>query len=250
MSSTKTFAADGVPRGDTYAVLYSVLVAMSVVALLTLKPSILPKKIRRFFSLNREEDGGARGADWFLAARNSLNWKSIALSYFAGQIGAWCIYAPPELGATASLSWVAVLGYAIASAFPAAIILAIGPQIRKFSGEKAFCTTDFARKRFGRVMHVITLAVSFLYCFIFLVAELTSVANVFGEISGLDVTTDDDKDYTVAITVSVCAFTTFYSCLAGLPASLVTDKIQAVVMLMLMTVLFFAATCDKSNRVR
>lgn len=243
-----------VSKGSSYAVLLSVLSVLTILAALTLKPSLLPVRIRGFFdfspdSVKKRESGekGGRASDWFLAARGSLSWKTITLSYFAGQIGAWCIYAPTELGAIASLSWIAVIGYALASGSPAIIILLIGGRIKEVSGDKAFSTTDFARKRFGRVMQIIVMAVSVLYMYIFIVAELTAIGDVFATIRGLDL--DDARNYTISITVSVCVFTSFYCMLAGLPASIVTDKIQGITMLLLMSILFLATTCDKDNRV-
>jgi len=213
-----------VSKGGSYAVLLSVLSLMTILAFLTLKPRVVPsKRLQSFFSLSDVP----HGADWFLAARSSLSWKTLALSFFAGQMGAWILYAPTELGATASLSWVAVLGYAAASGIPGLIICWMGPRVREIAGEKAFTATDFARKRYGRVMQVVVITLSIFYMIVFTVAELTAIANVFGTIRGLDVTSDSSQGYTNSITISVCVFTVFYTVLAGLPASITTDKVSA-----------------------
>lgn len=67
-------------------------------------------------------------------------------------MGAWVVYGSTEMGANPTLSWLGVIGYSFASASPALIICVIGPYIREFTGEKAFCATDFGLVRYGRLM--------------------------------------------------------------------------------------------------
>jgi Na+/proline symporter len=119
------------------------------------------------------------GADFFLAARNSSNSRAIALSFFASGMGAWVVYGSTEMGANPELSWLGVLGYSGASAFPAIVVCIIGPRIRKMTGEKAFCTTDYGLARYGRVMQLAVAVVSVFYMFIYIVSELTSISNIY-----------------------------------------------------------------------
>ncbi len=89
--------------------------------------------------------------------------RAIALSFFASGMGAWVVYGSTEMGANPNLSWLGVLGYSGASAFPAIIICMIGPRIRAITGEEAFCTTDFGLVRYGRLMQLSIAAISVFY---------------------------------------------------------------------------------------
>ena len=122
-------------------------------------------------SINKNPETGE--VDYFLSARNSAGTWSVALSFFASGMGAWVLYGTTEMGATPAISWLGVLGYSFASAFPAIVICFLGPKIREQSTD-AFSTTDFGLQRYGRVMQLSTAAVSVFYMFIFIVAELTS----------------------------------------------------------------------------
>lgn len=92
----------------------------------------------------------------------SIN-SAIALSFFASGMGAWVVYGSTEMGANPELSWLGVIGYSAASSLPALIICMIGPRVRKISGEKAFCTTDFGLVRYGRLMQFSIAAISVFY---------------------------------------------------------------------------------------
>lgn len=94
-------------------------------------------------------------------------------------MGAWVVYGSTEMGANPELSWIAVFGYSGASAFPAVIVCFLGPRIRKMTGEKAFCTTDFGLARYGRVMQLVIAIISVFYMFIYIVSELTSISNIY-----------------------------------------------------------------------
>jgi Na+/proline symporter len=149
------------------------------------------------------------------------------------------------MGATPELSWVAVLGYSSASALPALLIGWLGPRVRDHcSKRRAFSTTDFGRQRYGRIMQVAMACVSGFYMFIFIVAELTALSSIFAEL-----TQDFTTKYNLSISVSMGAFTIFYTALAGLPASIVTDKFQAVAVALLVVCLTLATTTNPANHV-
>eukprot|EP01082_Thalassiosira_pseudonana_P001552 g542.t1.2.5e174188 g542 g542.t1 contig10:261433-263116(-) len=164
-------------------------------------------------------------------------------------MGAWVVYGSTEMGANPNLSWLGVLGYSGASAFPAIIICMIGPRIRAITGEEAFCTTDFGLVRYGRLMQLSIAAISVFYMFIYLVSEMTSISNVYGLIVGLDTFSDDTVKYTTSIAISLAVFTWFYTSVAGLPASIVTDKFQAYLMFGLVFILLIVACSNSENQV-
>jgi len=225
------------PQWLAYVILFTILTLFAILGILSSDIFPLPEKIRSAIVLSNQNT-----PDFFLSARNSASTLSIALSFFASGMGAWVVYGTTEMGATPALSVLGVLGYSGASSFPAILICWLGPRVRELTslgGEKfqCFSTTDFVALRYGRAMQVITAVVSVFYMFIFLVAELTSVSNVYALLVGLDATSESTKGYTTGIAVSVGAFTFLYTSMAGLPASIATDRAQGVLMLCMVVLL-------------
>ena len=226
-----------VSKGAAAAVLYSVLAVFTLLAIAS--AGWFGNSIGSFWTLKKNTDG----ADYFLAARKSAGTTAIALSFFASGMGAWVVYGTTEMGANPQLSWLGVLGYSIASALPAILIGTwLGPIVLARTDDKAFSTSDFGRQRYGRVMQVSIAGVSVFYMFIYLVAELTSISNVFALLTG-----DFSKRYGVVITVVLGIFTMAYTTMAGLPASIVTDKFQGVIMACLVIILVIAVPTQQEN---
>ena len=229
------------------AVLYSVLICFTLLAFgaagcfhsLPDSSSFLAS----FCSLQSKE--GVSETDHFLTARRSAGVVSLGLSFFASGMGAWVLYGTTEMGATPELSWLGVLGYSFASAFPAICIgVWLGPLVSRVANDKAFSTTDFGRQRYGRCMQVAIAIVSGFYMFIYIVAELTSISNVYALLTG-----NGSKKYGIGITVALGVFTIFYTMVGGVPASIVTDKFQGVIMAILVIMLTFAVSLEDENSV-
>lgn len=260
-----------VPEGTAYAMLFTVLVSFTILAVVAADfipvpswlsccvTSALPTfktkgaiptgtsatgKMARRVTLHT---GG--GADFFLAARNSSNARSIALSFFATGMGAWVVYGSTEMGANPDLSWLGVLGYSSASAFPAVVVCIIGPRVRRMTGEQAFCTTDYGLVRYGRVMQLAIAIISVFYMFIYIVSELTSISNIYALMVGKNTWDGANIAYTTGIAVSLAVFTWFYTSLAGLPASITTDKFQGVLMFCLVFIVLIAACAKEENQI-
>jgi solute:Na+ symporter, SSS family len=239
-----------VSEAAAYAVLYTVLGLFTLLALgSTGAFNFLPASLSRCFALGSDVDNQKmKTADYFLSARNSSSSISIALSFFASGMGAWVVYGTTEMGATPQLSWFGVLGYSMASACPALLITWLGPKVRSYTDEKdhgkAFATTDFGRQRYGRVMQVVIAFVSVFYMFIFIVAELTSISNVFGLL-----TNNFSESFSYSIAISLGVVTIFYTTMAGLPASILTDKFQGIIMASLVVILTIAVCAFPENRV-
>jgi Na+/proline symporter len=108
-----------------------------------------------------------------------------------------------------------------------------------------------------------------------MVSEMTSISNVYGLVVGMDTFSDDTIKYTTSIAMqvvfafetlinlswlltfhvcislscsSLAVFTWFYTSLAGLPASIVTDKFQAYLMASLVFILLIVACVNPENR--
>lgn len=244
--------------GAAYTVLYTVLCGFTLLAataagyfgvgniLVQLGCIMRPAKVSGGEEMVIKE---MKTADFFLSARNSAGFLAIGTSYFASGMGAWVVYGSTEMGANPALSWFGVIGYSMASACPALIVCTIGPNIRIFSGEKAFCATDYGLTRYGRLMQFAIGSISVFYMFIFMVSEMTSISNVYGVVVGLDTFSDSTIQYTTSIAISLAVFTWFYTSLAGLPASIITDKFQAYLMASLVFILLIVATCIPENRI-
>jgi Na+/proline symporter len=207
------------------------------------KLNCLPSKISGLCLLNKRGDD-AKSEDYFLSARDSAGLFTIALSFFASGMGAWVVYATTEMGATPTLSWLGVLGYCGSSGFPAIVISFLGPYIKETCTDKAFSTSDFGRERYGRVMQVSIGIISAFYMFIYIVAELTSISNVCALL-----TNNFERWFGIVVTVVVGVFTVFYTGLAGLPSSIVTDRFQGLIMAFLVIILTVAVCAFDENQV-
>lgn len=242
----------GIEPGASYAILYAVMVGFTILAMVASSYVPVPDSVRSFFVSSSGKTTVASGdqtGDFYLSARNSANARTVAMSFFAGGMGAWVVYGTSEMGANPQLSWWGMIGYSGASAFPAVIVAVIGPWVRELSGEKAFTAIDFAYARYGRVMQLIVSAVSIFYMLIYIVAELTSISNVFALLVNKSTFDGANMGYTTHIAIVMCVFTVFYTSVGGVPASITTDKFQAVIVVFLVVVLFFAAVISPDNKI-
>jgi len=159
-------------------------------------------------------------------------------------MGAWVVYGTTEMGANPALSWWGVLGYSAASGFPAIVVCFLGPYIKQTCSENAFSTADFGRERYGRLMQLSISTISVFYMFVYMVAELTSISNVFALL-----TNDYSKAFGIGVTVVIGIFTLCYTGFAGLPSSIVTDRFQGLIMAFLVIVLTCAVCFFDENQV-
>ena len=233
-----------IPVDAAYGVLFGVLGATFLLTVAGLVMNVAMKK----------KDSGLaailRPTDDFLSARNRYAWPTLALSFFASGMGAWVIYGSPEMGAIRTTSWWGVLGYSSASAAGGWTLMWLGPIVKRKVGEdQGFSAVDFALKRYGRLMQLLVMGVSTFYMFIYVVAELTTIANVYATFVGKSTVGTDSEHYTTKISSIVVIFTWAYTALAGLPASILTDKFQGVTISIFVIMLLIAATTLKSNEV-
>ena len=64
----------------------------------------------------------------YVVARNSQSTSTLGLSFLAAGMGAWILFAPPEVGA--GVGMVGVAGYAVGAAVPFLVYGLLGPRIR------------------------------------------------------------------------------------------------------------------------
>jgi solute:Na+ symporter, SSS family len=153
--------------------------------------------------------------DHYLTARGTQGTVALGLSFFASALGAWILFSPPEVGTFAGL--LGISGYALGQALAVVVFAGVGPRVRALA-PSGTTLLGFVRARFGRANHVYVAAVSLLYMFVFLAAELTAIGGVLSLLAGVD---------PLVPIVAVAAVTAAYTAYGGLPASLVTDRWQA-----------------------
>ena len=153
--------------------------------------------------------------DQYLTARGSQGTLATALSFLASALGAWILFSPPEVGTFAG--FLGILGYALGQALAVAVFAVVGPRVRELA-PTGTTLLGLVRIRFGRAGHAYVAGVSVLYMFVFLAAELTAIGGALSLLAGVD---------PLVPIVAVAAVTAAYTAYGGLPASIVTDRWQA-----------------------
>ncbi|PAV24912.1 sodium:solute symporter [Tamilnaduibacter salinus] len=169
----------------------------------------------------------ANGIDDYMTARNSQGAGTIGLSFLASGMGAWILFAPPEVGAF--VGPVALAGYAVGAALPFIVFAALGPLIRKRLPEGR-SISEFADARFGPGVRRWVSLVSVLYMLCFLAAELTAIGSITGLLSDLN---------GQVVVIAVALTTLLYTTWGGLRASLATDRWQALLLMALLAAVLF-----------
>jgi len=165
---------------------------------------------------------GVRSVEDLISARDSIGPRQLTATLVASVMGVWILFAAPEAGAGFGLA--AVTGYALGQAIPMALYARIGPRIRELlpSGHSL---PEYVRVRYGGGAYLLILGISAMYMFIFVAAELTGIAGAFAAVAGID------PLQTVLI---VGGAVLIYTAYGGLRASILTDSIQALLILPLL----------------
>jgi Na+/proline symporter len=162
--------------------------------------------------------------DDYVTARNSQSAGTLGLSFLASGMGAWILFAPPEIGAF--VGPVALAGYAIGSALPFIVLGLYGPKIRQ-ALPQGRSIAEFAEACYGRGVRRWVSVVSVAYMACFLAAELTAIGAITSLLS----------DVPPALVILGVALTTLaYTAVGGLRASLATDRWQAWLLIALLLV--------------
>ena len=155
-------------------------------------------------------------SDTYMAARGSQNWLRIGLSLFASGMGIWILFGPSEVGYYGGF-W-DVVGYAVSAATPFLLLAYVGPMIRKRL-PSGVTLADYVRIRLGRPMQVYVGLISVFYMFTFLFAEFTAIGKAMETLSEME---------PLIPMAMVGIVTAGYISRGGLPASLATDRVQAM----------------------
>jgi SSS family solute:Na+ symporter len=173
--------------------------------------------------------GRDRDLEEFTVARGTQSGTSIGLSFFASGVGAWILFAPPEVGSSIGIA--GVFGYALAATVPLIGLVLVGGRLRRVM-PAGHGLIEFVSFRFGRGFHAYVLAVTLLFMVVALCAELTAAGAVLSRLS--------DADPRLGI-IAIAVVTAAYTAYGGLRASLVTDRWQSYLLFGLLIVVGAAA---------
>jgi Na+/proline symporter len=162
--------------------------------------------------------------DDYITARNSQSGATLGLSFLASGMGAWILFAPPEIGAF--VGPVALSGYAIGSALPFIVLGLYGPAIRRALPEGR-SIAEFAQACYGTSVRRWVSLVSVAYMACFLAAELTAIGAITALLSDVP---------PAFVVLGVALSTLAYTVLGGLRASLATDRWQAWLLIALLLI--------------
>jgi Na+/proline symporter len=162
-----------------------------------------------------------QGLNNYLTANRNVGFFSLSTSLVASALGAWILFGPASAATWGGIG--AVIGYALGTAFPMIFLIYLGKKIRS-EFPKGSTLIEFLRKRFGKSLFKLILLMTIFYMFVFLCAEVTAVSILINYISGTSL-------WITALIILVTTLT--YTLYGGLRASIFTDTIQSVIILVL-----------------
>jgi len=180
------------------------------------------------YSYKQKRVDPAGGMDQFMA-KNTQHWIPLGMSYAVGALGVWVLLGFPEIGTT--WGWWGVLGYTFSGSVPFFVVMYLGPKVRRSLGD-AYSLSDWAKARYGRGAQMIVGLTSIFYMFIFMTAELSATASVLRMLGGVS---------SWASIVPLALITMLYTIVGGLNASILTDRVQGVAVIILLAVLGIVA---------
>ena len=171
-----------------------------------------------------------QGINNYLTANRNIGFFSLTTSLIASALGAWILFGPASAATWGGIG--AVIGYALGTAFPMIFLISLGKKIRtEFS--RGSTLIEFLRKRFGKNLFKLILLMTVFYMFVFLCAEVTAVAMLINYISGIEL-------WVTSLIILIATLT--YTLYGGLRASIFTDNIQMIVIVVLFLISVFYLT--------
>tara|TARA_B100001029_G_scaffold134806_1_gene113691 strand:+ start:236 stop:1666 length:1431 start_codon:yes stop_codon:yes gene_type:complete len=167
-----------------------------------------------------------KGINNYLVANRSIGTFSLTTSLVASALGAWILFGPASAATWGGIG--AVIGYALGTAFPLFILIYLGEKLRK-KYSKGKTLIEIVRIRFGKKLFKLILFLSVFYMTIFLIAELTAISILIKYISGTDL-------WITALIVIASSLS--YTLHGGLRASIFTDNIQFIIIVLLLLIGF------------
>ena len=171
-----------------------------------------------------------QGINNYLTANRNIGFFSLSTSLVASALGAWILFGPASAATWGGIG--AVIGYALGTAFPMIFLISLGKKIRN-EFPKGSTLIEFLRKKFSKSLFKLILLMTVFYMFVFLCAEVTAVAMLINYISGTEL-------WITALIILIG--TLIYTLYGGLRASIFTDNIQMIVIMILLIISAFYLT--------
>jgi Na+/proline symporter len=160
---------------------------------------------------------------------------SLSATLIASSLGAWILFGPPTAATWGGFG--SVIGYALGTAFPMILLIFFGKKIRLLL-PKGKSLTELVLKKFGKNLFKLIFSLMIFYLFIFLCAEVTAISKLIHYISGLN----------ILISASIILFFTLaYVLFGGLKATIRSDRIQFIVIILLFLYLIFSIFLQNNN---
>jgi Na+/proline symporter len=177
-----------------------------------------------------------KGINNYLTANRNVGFFSLSTSLVASALGAWILFGPSSAATWGGLG--AIIGYALGTAFPMILLIFFGKKIRS-EFPQGSTLIEFLRKRFKKSLFKLILIMSIFYMFVFLCAEVTAIALLINYISGV-------AFWITSLVILVGTLT--YTLYGGLRASIFTDTIQLVIIIILLLISFIYLTSFTENQ--
>jgi Na+/proline symporter len=158
----------------------------------------------------------------YLNADRSIGKRSLTASLVASCFGVWILIGPSEAATWGGLG--AIVGYGLGQALPFLAFITIGKRMRKIMPD-GNSLTQFVLIRFGKAMFRLVLLLTIMYMFVYFAAEVTAIAKVVNLMSGFPL-----WQTSLIIIIATLAYTLY----GGLRASIFTDKIQFIIIIVLL----------------
>jgi len=167
----------------------------------------------------------SNGNEYFVLNKTEKTF-GLTMSFYASGMGLWILTSPAEV------AWYGlgydIYGYALSAATPFILIYIFGPRISRLLPD-GITLAQFVEKKYGTVAQKIVSVVAVIYMGAFLVAEFASISFLFESVSGVS---------GIVVSALVATTTFLYLNKTGFKASYITDKIQGIGIILLLTLLF------------
>ena len=158
----------------------------------------------------------------YLNADRTIKRKSLTASLVASCFGVWILVGPAEAATWGGLG--AIIGYSLGQAFPFLAIYFFGKRMRAIM-PNGNSLTQFVFVRFGSTVFKLVLFLTIFYMLVYLTAEVTAVAKVVNLLSNIPL-----WQTSLVILISTLSYTLY----GGLKVSMFTDKIQFIIIFILL----------------
>ena len=158
----------------------------------------------------------------YLNAGRSIKRESLTASLVASCFGVWILIGPSEAATWGGLG--AIIGYSFGQALPFLAFYFFGKRMRKIM-PTGNSLTQFVFIRFGARMFKLILFLTIFYMFVYLTAEVTAVAKIVNLLSNIPL-----WQTSLIIIISTLSYTLY----GGLKVSIFTDKIQFIIIFILL----------------